>query len=311
MSRGRPISAGRCGVADPDRRTKRQAASDARNESAIQIHCVGIGGCGLSGLAQLMAARGAVVSGSDSLGSDLTEQLAAEGITIALEHSERVVPDNTDLVIASAAIKPDHPELATANMRNIPVLSYAQALGLVQAQHTGVSVAGTHGKSTTAAMLAHVLIQAGLDPNVIVGANCPQIGGGCRLGAPAVPGDGPYAKRAGILIAEACEFNRSFHHHRPVIGLVNNVEEDHLDVYGNLDAIVEAFCGFARLLPAADDGGRLLIAHDGAHRDRVADGLSCVVETFGTSPDADYQVQFDNGSRQITLLRGGTVIVGY
>ena len=99
--------------------------------------------------------------------------------------------------------------------------------------------------------------------------------------------------RAGILLAEACEFNRSFHHHRPTIGLINNIEEDHLDIYGSLDEIIAAFAGFAKLIPAAGDGGRLLISHDSAHRMKVTPGLKCKVETFGFHPEADYQVVYD------------------
>src|SRR5690606_37646243 len=108
-----------------------------------------------------------------------------------------------------------------------------------------------------------------------------------------VPGNGPYAERPGYLIAEACEFNRSFHHHRPTIALINNVEADHLDVYGSLDEIVNAFAEFAQLIPAQKAGGRLLIAHDEAHRRVITAGLSCYVATFGFNPAADYVVQYD------------------
>jgi UDP-N-acetylmuramate--alanine ligase len=272
---------------------------------------VGIGGCGLSGLARLLHERGASVSGSDSVRSVLTETLEAEGIPIAYEQEDRPLPPGCHLAIASAAIKPDHPELAAAHREGIPVASYAEALGMVQAEHTGISIAGTHGKSTTAGMLAHVLVEGGLDPTVIVGASCPQIGGGCRTGGTTVPGEGPYAGRPALLLAEACEFNRSFHLHRPVIGLINNIEEDHLDVYGDLEAIVEAFAGFARLIPPEPDGGRLLIAHDGAHRERVAADLACEVETFGPDPAADYQVIFDDTMGRVAVRKNGRELAAW
>ncbi|MHC4099839.1 MAG: UDP-N-acetylmuramate--L-alanine ligase [Planctomycetota bacterium] len=270
-----------------------------------RLHFVGIGGCGLSGLARLLHQRGGVCTGTDNVPSPVTEALARDGIPVTLRQTADCVPDRCDLVIASAAIKPGHPELDAARSRGIAVLSYAEALGIVQALHTGVSIAGTHGKSTTAAMLCHVLIEAGLDPSFIVGATCPQIGGGSRTGSPVIPGNGPLAGRPGLLVAEACEFNRSFHHHRPVIASIGNLEEDHLDVYETLDAIVQAFGEFARLLPPAAEGGRLLIAHDGAHRQQISAGLRCRVETFGFSPDADHQVSFEPEAHHVTLLRQG------
>jgi UDP-N-acetylmuramate--alanine ligase len=112
-------------------------------------------------------------------------------------------------------------------------------------------------------------------------------------------------------VAEACEFNRSFHHHRPLLGLINNIEADHLDIYGSLDAVVEAFAGFAQLLPPAADLGRLLIAHEGAHRERVAAGLRCAVETFGFHPEAQFHVGFDAGSRRVALAREGRPVAGW
>ncbi len=276
-----------------------------REWAGRRLHFVGIGGCGLSGLAQLLQRRGAHCSGSDSTPSELTRSLQTNGIPVSHTQSAGSSPADSDLVIASAAIKPDHPELKAARRRGVEVLTYPQALGRVQGRHTGISIAGTHGKSTTAAMLCHVLVHCGLDPSFIIGATCPQIGGGSRAGADTVPGDGPLAGRPGLLVAEACEFNRSFHHHRPVIGLIGNIEEDHLDVYETLDAIIEAFARFADLLPSADQQGRLLIAHDGAHRQRVTAGARCAVETFGTSAAADFRVAFDAARREVTVLGRG------
>lgn len=272
-----------------------------------RIWLVGIGGCGMSGLAQMLRRRGAVVSGSDMAAGAATEALEAEGIAVSIGHAAEQLPAPCDLVIASAAIRPGHPELDEANRRGVDVISYAQAIGLVQRGRTGVSIAGTHGKSSTSAMLSHVLIQCGLDPSLIVGATCAQIGGGSRTGADAIP-CGTQRGRPGILVAEACEFNRSFHHHSPVIGLINNVEEDHLEIYGNLENIISAFHEFAMLLPPAEEGGRLLIAADGAHRRDVASGLRCAVSTFGWAPSADYHVQYDPRTGDSTVLVGGQAV---
>ena len=299
------------------RSSRRRATADARtaararqidlNHADLRVHLIGIGGCGVSGLARLLRSRGCICTGSDSVASEITADLQADGIAVSFDQLRGEIPHDCQLVIASAAIHHDNPELLAAQQRDIPVISYAEALGLVQAAHTGVSVAGTHGKSTTTAILCHVLIEAGLDPSFIVGATCRQIGGGSRTGAATIP-SGPHAGAPGILVAEACEFNRSFHHHRPRVALINNVEEDHLDIYGTLDAVVSAFGEFARLIPSADDGGRLLIAHDGAHRREITAGLPCAVETFGFNPAADWQVVADPTAGRVGLMRHGTFL---
>jgi UDP-N-acetylmuramate--alanine ligase len=263
---------------------------------------LGIGGCGMSGLARLLAARGIRVGGSDETASDVTRGLEAEGIVVRIGKGS--VPADAVMVIASAAIPDDHPELVDAQSRGIRCSTYAEALGMAQSDRLGVSIAGTHGKSTTAAMLAWILLDTELDPGFIIGANCDQIGGGSRLGANTIP-HGPHEGEGGILITEACEFNRSFHHHRPTIGMINNVEEDHLDIYDGLDAIIEAFAGFAALLPPAEDGGSLLIAHDGARRNQITPPLKCRVSTFGFHPEADYQVAWDAAVRRAGILRDG------
>jgi UDP-N-acetylmuramate--alanine ligase len=112
-------------------------------------------------------------------------------------------------------------------------------------------------------------------------------------------------ERPGIFVAEACEFNRSFHHHRPTFALINNLEEDHLDVYSSINEIIEAFRDFAAILPTAQDSGRLLIAHEGAHRREVTGGLQCGISTFGFQPSADYQVFCDTGARRVGILENG------
>jgi UDP-N-acetylmuramate--alanine ligase len=177
-------------------------------------------------------------------------------------------------------------------------------LGLVQSQHTSVCIAGTHGKSTTVSILSSILLHTQYDPSFIVGANCEQIGGSCRVGATHIP-SGILKGDKGILVSESCEFNRSFHDHDPSIALINNIEEDHLDYYSSLDDIIEAFKGFALKVPSKKDGGLLLIAHDGAHRNIVTPALQCTVETFGFHPEADYQVMFDPSVRRVGILRDG------
>lgn len=284
--------------------------------AGAHLHLIGIGGCGMSALARMFAARGAVVGGSDSYPSPVTEALVAEKFAIWFDQATGRLPDTCDAVVASAAIKPDNAELLAATERGLPIYSYAEALGQVMGLHTGVAIAGTHGKSTTCAMLGHTLIRAGLDPSVIVGATCSHLAApgqpatGFRMGSPAIPA-GPRAGQPGVLVAESCEFNRSFHHHRPTIAAITSIEADHLDIYTGLDDIIAAFGQFARLLPAADAGGLLLIAHDGAHRREVCAGVDARIETIGFAPSSDWQVTFDSSQRRVGLLREGRLIASW
>ncbi|HYE03450.1 MAG TPA: UDP-N-acetylmuramate--L-alanine ligase [Phycisphaerales bacterium] len=276
--------------------------------AGASVYLIGIGGCGMSGLARMLRGRGALVAGSDASASALTESLALDGIPVGLDQTRLPLPERCDLVVASAAIKPDNPQLVEAGRRGLPVLTYAQALGRCMLGTTAVTVAGTHGKSTTTAMLGVALADAGLDPTVIVGATCPQLGGGFRLGARAVP-LGPLRGQPGLLLAEACEFNRSFHSYHPTVAAITSVEADHLDIYGSLDAVVEAFHVFAKLLPPADRGGLLLIAEQGAHRREVTAGLDCAVQTIGFAPSADWSVRFEPETHRTALVRRGEGLV--
>jgi len=272
----------------------------------------------MSGLARMLRGRGALVSGSDAYASPFTEALAGEGVAVSLDQSGSL-PAHCELVIASAAIKPDHPQLLEADRLGVPHLTYAEALGRCMLGRTGVCIAGTHGKSTTTAMLGCVMAAAGLDPGVIVGANCPQLAalggaggsGGFRLGAAEVPA-GVLSGEPGLLVVEACEFNRSFHNYRPRIAAITSVEADHLDIYGSLDEVVKAFADFAKLLPPkgqGNDGGVLLIAHECAHRTSLTAGLLCDVQTIGFAPSADWSVQYDPRSRRTGLVRKGEGLV--
>ncbi len=249
-----------------------------------RVHFVGIGGCGMSGLARIARQRGAVCTGSDLAASETTRRLIAEGIAVTHEQHAGSVPDGCDLLVISAAIRPDHPELVAARRRGVEVLKYAELLGRLMSASRGVAVAGTHGKSTTTSLLSHVLITAGLDPSFIVGANCPQIGGGARVGG----GD--------LLVAEACEYDRSFHNFHPAHAVILNLEADHLDLYRSLDEIVEAFAVFARQVRPE---GSLLIQHEMPQRLAVVAGLGCAVETIGYAPQADWRVRVEGRSVEL------------
>ncbi len=270
--------------------------SQALKLGGKRVHFVGIGGSGMSGLARIAQSGGATVTGSDLSDSPLIRSLRDEGVSVALRQAADTVPPGCDLLVISAAVKEDHPEVVEGRRRGLQVFKYAQMLGRLMVGRTGVAIAGTHGKSSATAMTAHVLIQCGLDPSFIVGATCEQIGGGSRAGRP------------DVLLAEACEYDRSFHNYHPTHAVILNVEEDHLDIYKGLEDIIASFRLFARQIVA---GGSLLIGHEGAHRTVIASGLDDVaVETIGFAPQADWQVDIDrggysNGSQHVILYHRG------
>ncbi|MEM1212487.1 MAG: UDP-N-acetylmuramate--L-alanine ligase [Planctomycetota bacterium] len=266
-----------------------------------RLHFVGIGGCGMSGLARMAAKRGAAVTGSDRADSATVRGLRDAGIGVVLEQTAASLPAAVDTLVVSAAIPHDHAEVAEAESRGVEVVKYAAMLGRLMGQPgvEGVAIAGTHGKSTTTSVLCHMLLSCGLDPSFIVGANCEQIGGGARVsGGTRVGGE--------VLVAEACEFDRSFHALEPVHGVILNIEADHLDMYGSLDEIAEAFAVFARRLPSH---GSLLIQHESPHRMAVSAGVSCGVQTIGFDPQADWQVAVSGSGERTVELRhhGGRV----
>lgn len=318
-------------MSDTPNAVRAQASSESElfaNIAGRSVYLVGIGGCGMSGLARMMKSRGALVSGSDKEQSETTDALVAEGIAVGYDQSRAWLPEVCDVVVATAAVRPDHPQLLEAQRRGVPVYLYAEALGRSMVGRTGVAIAGTHGKSTTTAMLGCALTDAGLDPTVIVGATCSQLAAGClnegkvkqelgpgvstgfRLGGNEIP-RGRLIGKPGILLAEACEYNRSFHNFRPTIASISSVEADHLDIYGSLDAVVEAFREFARLVPSRAAGGKLLIAHDGAHRREVTAGLDCEVQTIGFSPEADWVVGYDPATRKVTVSHERGVVAAW
>jgi UDP-N-acetylmuramate--alanine ligase len=243
------------------------------------LHFVGIGGCGMSGLARMAAKQGATCTGTDMSESATIDTLRGDGITVSLDQSGTALPDELDMLVISAAIKPTHPEVQEATRRGAQVVKYAQLLGRLMVGRVGVAIAGTHGKSTTTSILSHILIQTGLDPSFIVGAHCEQIGGGVRVSGKRGPDE--------ILVAEACEYDRSFHNFYPTHATVLNVEADHLDLYSSIDEIVEAFKVFAKRVPA---DGSLLIHHESPHRLEICSGLDAKIETVGFMPQADWRV---------------------
>lgn len=242
--------------------------------AARRIHLIGVGGCGMSGLAGVLLRCGAIISGSDRVENAALRQLEAAGATIRIGQAPINVSSDCDLVVFSAAIQDDNPELQAARRLGLECVRYAEMLGRVMGLRTGIAVSGTHGKSTTSALLAYILRRAGRDPTFVIGAHVEQLGGGSGVG------DGPH------FVTEACEFDQSFLNLRPQSAAILNLEEDHLDYFADLNAIIESFASFASLVPA--DG---LIVANGEDRNVAAAvrHAGARVETFGFSETATWR----------------------
>jgi UDP-N-acetylmuramate--alanine ligase len=237
-------------------------------------HLVGVGGAGMSGIARILLARGAKVSGSDAKDSLALRALTALGATIHVGHDAAQVPADADVVVVSTAIRSDNPEVVAAREHGIPVEPRAAALAALMEGYRGVAIAGTHGKTTTTSMLTVALQACGVDPSFAIGGDLNEAGSNAHHGS----GD--------VFVAEADESDGSFLRYSPAAAVLTNVEPDHLDHYGTTEAYHEAFAGFAArasdlLVVCADDPGAVAAARSATAR----------VVTYGTSPDADVRVE--------------------
>jgi len=195
----------------------------------------------MSGLAQILQAMGKEVSGSDREEGTMVKELADKGIDVRIGHDADNIPSDCDLVVVTAAIGKDNVELKKAEEMGLPVWRRSQLIGYLMRDKIGIAVSGMHGKSTTSAMIAEVLEKAEEDPTILVGAKVKSIGSNAKFG------------QSDLLLAEACEFNRSFLDFEPTIGVITNIEEEHLDTYSDLESIITAFTAFASKIPK-DDG---------------------------------------------------------
>jgi UDP-N-acetylmuramate--alanine ligase len=201
-------------------------------ENIKNIHFVGIGGIGMSGIAEILADRGVVVSGCDLKPSAATDLLTSRGIPVAIGHDPAHL-QGADLVVVTSAVKGRNLEVESALQRGIPVVKRKEILGELVNRKRAIGVSGTHGKTTTSAMIAVVLEEAGLDPTIIVGGMLRNLATNAKNGS------------GEFVVVEADEYDRSFHELHPEIAVITNVEADHLEYYGSFEAIIEAFRIFA------------------------------------------------------------------
>ena len=265
-------------------------------------HFIAIGGMGMSGLARICVARGATVSGSDANDSQQLATLRALGCNVHVGHDAAHLPAAATCVIRSTAIRADNPELIAARDRGIPVLHRAELLAALMEGHRAIAIAGTHGKSSTSSMLASALEGLGLDPSFAIGAD------------PSGPGSNARHGGGELFVAEADESDRSFHHYRPSVAVVLNIEEDHHDHYASLADHLDSYARFAErirpggtLIVSADDAGARQLT---ARLARSQPGLHVV--TYGTAADAavridDITVAIDGSTATVSLPDGDPI----
>ena len=261
-----------------------------------RIHFVGIGGIGMSGIAELLANLGYDVSGSDLKPSDVTDRLQTLGVRIGFGHQAANV-GRADVVVVSSAVREGNPEVAEARARAIPVIPRAEMLAELMRLRYGIAIAGAHGKTTTTSMVALLLERAGLDPTAVIGGRLSAFGSNARLG------------KGDYMVAEADESDRSFLKLSPAIAVITNVDHEHMEAYGTWEVLQEAFVEFANKVPfygavvacADDEPVRALLpkitrrvmtyglADRGAHEDVAVTGYGVLLEAFGSRCTVRYR----------------------
>jgi len=237
-----------------------------------RIHFVGIGGIGMSGIADVLLNLGYGISGSDVQSSDTTKRLLKLGAKVAVGHAAENI-GNADVVVTSTAVKPDNPEVVEAHRKNIPVIPRAEMLAELLKMKFSVAVSGSHGKTTTTSMVSIILAQGGLDPTMVIGGKLASIGSNARLG------DGD------IIVAEADESDGSFLKLSPTIAVITNIDREHLDYYPGIAEIKDAFLKFANIVPFY---GCTVMCSDNAHVREIAGSIKRRVITYGLERPADY-----------------------
>lgn len=238
------------------------------------IHFIGIGGISMSGLSEILHRRGYRITGSDSTPSKITRHLEELGIRVYYGHHPDNLPTDAELIVHTAAVKDDNPEMMEAKERGLPVIDRALLLGIIMKWYKNpIAVSGTHGKTTTTSMISEIFLAAELDPTITLGGVLPAIGGNFRMGG------------SENFIAESCEYFDSFLKFYPRIGIILNIEEDHLDYFKNLHHIETSFHTFALNIPK---DGTLVINGALSSLKKITEDLPCKVITYGTTSDHWY-----------------------
>ncbi len=262
-------------------------------KSIKNIHFVGIGGIGMSGIAEILINQGFKVSGSDLHLTEVTKRLEELGAKIYEGHSADNVKD-IDVLVYSSAVIPDNPEVRAAADRNIPIIKRAEMLAETMRMHYGIGIAGTHGKTTTTSMVGLTLTEGGIDPTIIVGGKLSGLGGtNARLG------------NGEFIVVEADEFDRTFLKLTPTIAAITTLEREHLDTYKDLDDIKTAFIEFANKVPFY---GFVVICLDEPALQDIIPSINKTVFTYGTTAQADVRaidIEFEGFSSKYTVIYKG------
>ena len=243
-----------------------------------RIHFVGVGGIGMSGIAEVLLNLGYQISGSDLKHSAITERLAALGATICEGHSAANIA-GADVVVTSSAISVDNPEVAEARRVHVPVIQRAEMLAELMRLKYGIAIAGMHGKTTTTSMVAAVLAAGGLDPTVVVGGRVDAMGSNARLG------------KSQYLVAEADESDRSFLKLSPILSVVTNIDREHMDCYRDMRDVRRTFLEFMERVPFY---GMVVGCNDDAALRRLLPRVHRRVTTYGTSPGSDFLIRMES-----------------
>ncbi|MBK7154981.1 MAG: UDP-N-acetylmuramate--L-alanine ligase [Sandaracinaceae bacterium] len=259
------------------------------------IHFIGIGGVGMSGIAEVLLDYGFEVTGSDLRMNDYASRLVDKGAKVALGHAAENVA-SADVVVFSSAVSPKNPEIVEARLRGVPVIPRAEMLGELMRLKDGIAIAGSHGKTTTTSLVATVLRDAGLDPTVVIGGKLNALGSGAASGA----GD--------LLVAEADESDGSFLHLTPGIAVITNIDPEHLDHYGTLEAVKEAFIGFANRVPFY---GLVVACLDHPNVQDILPSIDKRIVTYGLAAQADYRARnpkFSGLAMTFSVFRRGEAL---
>lgn len=240
-----------------------------------RIHFVGIGGAGMSGIAEVLLTLGYAVSGSDAKESDETRRLSSLGAVVRIGHRADQAA-GAHVVVTSTAVRPDNPEVLEAQRLKIPVIARIEMLAELARLKYTIAVGGTHGKTTTTSLISLVLQAGGLDPTVVVGGRMHNLGTGARVG------------KGDYLVAEADESDGSFLKLTPTLAIVTNIDDDHLDYWGTMSSLVAGFEQFANRVPFY---GRVIVGVDDTGSRKILDKIRRPLITYGLAPDADIQAR--------------------
>src|SRR5579871_5679757 len=254
-----------------------------------RIHFVGIGGIGMSGIAEVLLTLGYKVSGSDLRSSSVTERLAEKGAIIFEGHRAENIT-SAEVVVASSAIKRDNPEITAAHTEHVPVIQRAEMLAELMRLKYGIAIAGMHGKTTTTSMVAAVLAGGGLDPTVVVGGRVDAMGSNARLG------------KSQYLVAEADESDRSFLKLSPILSVVTNIDKEHMDCYRNMRDVKQTFIEFMDRVPFY---GMVVACNDDPVLRKLLPQVQRRVLTYGARKDSDFRIHVATKETHTSDAPGG------